>query len=170
MSQFAFETLRAATIHHKQKQHYEKYCDLLSESVRWNIERGSHISAAELLQAEAERDRLYLNFLKFFEKYDVLATVSVSIPPYLHTHGEILEINQTPLQNIIDYLTITYIISLTGLPSISIPCGWTSSGLPIGMQLIGKPQGEAALLQFAYQLQEIFAVKQNAMNFVRVDE
>lgn len=63
-------------------------------------------------------------------------------------------VNDTPLRNIIDYLTITYTISLTGLPALSIPCGWTASGLPVGMQLIGPPHGEAALLQFAYVLQE----------------
>ncbi|PIG92537.1 amidase [Gloeocapsopsis sp. IPPAS B-1203] len=154
MAQYAFETLRAATLRHKQKHHYEKYADLLSESVRWNIERGKGILAANLLQAEADRDRLYLNFLNFFKHYDILATVSASVPPFLHTQPEILEINGTPLRNIIDYLTITYTISLTGLPAISIPCGWTTSGLPIGMQLIGKPRGEAELLQFAYLLQE----------------
>jgi amidase len=154
MAQFAFETLQAATLLHKQKHHYAKYADLLSESVRWNIERGKGISAADLLNAEAERDRLYLNFLNFFKKYDILATVSASVPPFLHTQSEILEINHTPLRNIIDYLTITYTISLTGLPAISVPCGWTTSGLPIGMQLIGKPRGEAELLQFAYLLQE----------------
>lgn len=154
MAPFAFETLRAATLLHKQKHHLEKYPHLLSESVRWNIERGQGISAADLLQAEADRDRLYLNFLRFFESHDVLATVSASIPPFLHTQSEILEINGTPQCTIIDYLTITYTISLTGLPAVSIPCGWTQSGLPIGMQLVGKPQGEAALLQFAYFLQE----------------
>jgi amidase len=154
MAPFAFETLRAATLLHKQKRHYEKYSHLLSESVRWNIERGQGITAADFLQAEAERDRLYLNFVRFFETYDVLITVSASVPPYLHTQSEVLEINRVPLQTIIDYLTITYTVSLTGLPAISIPCGWTETGLPIGIQLIGKPQGETELFQFAYFLQE----------------
>lgn len=150
----AFETLRAATLRHKQKHHYEKYPHLLSDSVRWNVERGMGLSASDLLQAEADRDRLYLNFCRFFETYDVLATVSASVPPYLHTQPEVLEINGVPQHTIIDYLTITYAISLTGLPALSIPCGWTAAGLPIGMQLIGKPRGEAALFRFAYGLQE----------------
>jgi amidase len=154
MAPFAFETIRAATLLHKQKHHYEKYPHLLSDSVRWNVERGLGISAAELLQAEADRDQLYLNFLHFFRTYDVLMTVSASVPPFLHTQSEILEINGKPLRSIIDYLSITYTISLTGLPAISIPCGWTVSGLPIGLQLIGKPRGEENLLQFAYFLQE----------------
>ncbi|GAB4376208.1 MAG: amidase [Elainellaceae cyanobacterium] len=154
MAQSAFEPIRAATLLHKQKHHYQKYRDQLSESVRWNIERGLGISAADLLQAEADRDRLYLNFLRFFEHYDLLATVSASVPPFLHTQPEVLEINGIALPTIIDYLRITYTISLTGLPALSIPCGLTASGLPIGLQLVGKPQGEAELLQFAYLLQE----------------
>jgi amidase len=154
-ARFAFETLRAATLLHKQKHHYETYSHLLSDSVRWNVERGLGISAADLLQAEADRDQLYLNFLHFFETYDVLATVSASIPPFLHTQPEIMEINGISMGSIIDYLTITYAISLTGLPALSIPCGYTTSGLPIGMQLIGKPRGETALFQFAYFLQEV---------------
>lgn len=154
MAQSAFEVMRAATLLHKQKPHYEQHRDLLSDSVRWNVEQGIGISAADLLQAEADRDRLYLNFLKFFERFDILATVSASIPPLPLTQTNILEINGVSLRNIIDYLTITYTVSLTGLPAISIPCGWTHHGLPVGMQLIGKPQGEAALLTFAYLLQE----------------
>ncbi len=157
LAQRSFETLRAATICHKQRQHYQKSPELLSETVRWNIERGSQISAAELLQAEADRDQLYLNFLKFFEMYDLLATVSASVPPYRHDQSEILEINRISLRNIIDYLTVTYSVSLTGLPAVSIPCGRTVSGLPIGMQLVGKPQGEAALLEVAYLLQSAFS-------------
>ncbi|MBF2048615.1 MAG: amidase [Elainella sp. C42_A2020_010] len=152
-AQFAFETMRAATLLHKQKHHYENYRNLLSDSVCWNIERGIGLAAADLLQAEADRDRLYLNFLRFFQQHDVLITVSASVPPYLHSETEILTINGVALRNIIDYLTITYTISLTGLPAISIPCGWTTSGLPIGIQIIGQPRGEAALLQTAYCLQ-----------------
>lgn len=154
MAPAAFETIRAAHLRHKQRQHYESYRDLLSESVIWNVERGAGITAAELLTAQAHRDQLYVNFLDFFQTYDVLATMSASVLPFPHTQPEILEIDGQPLRNIIDYLSITYTISLTGLPALSIPCGWTDSGLPVGMQLIGKPGGESQLLQFAYLLQE----------------
>lgn len=154
MAQGAFETIRAATLYHKQKHHYEKHREQLSQNVIWNVERGIGITAADLLQAQADRDRLYHNFLRFFERYDILATVSASIPPFPHTQPEVLEISSIRLRNIIDYLTITYTISLTGLPALSIPCGRTQAGFPIGMQLIGKPHGESQLLQFAYLLQE----------------
>lgn len=154
LAQSAFETLRAATLRHKQAGHLKKYPELLSKSVRWNIQRGEGISAAELLQAEADCDRVYLNFLTFFERYDILITPSASLPSFPHTQSEVLTIDGVKLRNIIDYLTITYTISLTGLPAISLPYGLSSSKLPMGIQLVGKPGGEKALLLFAYLLQE----------------
>ncbi|MBE9100769.1 amidase [Vacuolonema iberomarrocanum] len=149
-----FETLRAGILYQTHHHYLATQADQLSSTVRWNIERGKDVTAQAFLAAEVERGRLYQSFLKFFESYDVLATVSASVPPFPHTQAEVLEINGTPLDNIIDYLLITYTLTLTGLPVVSIPCGYTATGLPIGMQLVGKPQGEAELLQFAYLLQE----------------
>jgi amidase len=153
-AQSTFETIRAATICHLYEHHYQRYPHLLSDTVRWNIEQGLDLTAASLLKAEAERSRLHRRFLAFFEHYDILATVSASVLPFPLTQPEVLEIDGIPLRNIIDYLTITYTITLTGLPVLSMPCVWLPSGLPIGIQLVGKPQGEVKLLQFAYLLQE----------------
>ena len=154
MARSAFETMRAALLWYKQKHHYEQHFDQLTDTVRWNVARGQDLSATDFLTASAQRDQLYRNFLTFFETHDILAIVSACVPPFPHDQPEVLQVNDTPLRHIIDYLTITYTISLTGLPALSIPCGWTASGLPVGMQLIGPPHSEAALLQFAYVLQE----------------
>jgi amidase len=153
-SQAIFETLRAGIVYKLHGHLLGKHSDHISSTVRWNIEQGKDLTADAYLQAEIDRGRLYQRFIEFFKTHDILATVAASVPPFAHDHGEILAINNTPLSNIIDYLAITYIITLTGLPAISIPCGWTASGLPVGMQLIGKPQREDDLLQFAYLLQE----------------
>jgi amidase len=51
-------------------------------------------------------------------------------------------------------LTITYLISLVGMPCLSIPCGWTAGGLPVGMQIVGPPLSERRLLAFAKDLQD----------------
>ncbi|MEM1292488.1 MAG: amidase family protein [Cyanobacteria bacterium P01_H01_bin.162] len=154
MARSAFETMRAALLWYKQKHHYEQHFDQLTDTVRWNVARGQDLSAGDFLTASAQRDQLYRNFLTFFETHDILATVSACVPPFPHDQPEVLRVNDTPLRNIIDYLTITYTISLTGLPALSIPCGWAAAGLPVGMQLVGPPHSEATLLQFAYALQE----------------
>ncbi len=48
-----------------------------------------------------------------------------------------------------DWVILTYAITVTSLPAISVPCGWTEKGLPVGLQIVGRPHGEAALLQAA---------------------
>lgn len=163
MAPSAFETIRAALLSHKLRPLYEQHSNQLSASVRWNVEQGREMSAARLLQAQAERDQLYLNFLDFFSQHDVLATVGASVPPFLHSQTEVLEINGVPQKNIIDYLRVTYAISLTGLPAISIPFGWSASGLPVGLQLIGKPGGERELLAISSSLSKKVATSRIAV-------
>jgi amidase len=151
----SFETLRAVGLRHKLGSLYEHHPERLSKSVRWNIAQGEGISAAELLQAQAERDQLYLNFIDFFDHHDVLITLSASVLPFSHSQPDVLEINGIPQKSMIDYLRITYAVSLTGLPAISIPCGRSALGLPVGLQLIGKPLGEAKLLTIAHAIQQL---------------
>ncbi|TVP63354.1 MAG: amidase [Leptolyngbya sp. LCM1.Bin17] len=155
----AFETLRAATVHHLYHPLWQAHRDRLSATVRWEIEQGLGLTAADYLRAEAQRGQILQNFLAFFADHDALLLPSASVLPFPASQAAVLAIDGTPLENPIDYLAITYTLSLTGLPIISLPCGWTRSGLPVGMQIVGKPHGEAQLLQFAYYLQEVLGFR-----------
>ncbi len=145
----AFETLRAAHIHNTYGATLEQDGDRLSPTVAWNIARGRNLTAADYLRAEAQRSALYRRFAAFFQTHDILMTLSASVPPFPNAQGDVTEINGFRLRTIIDYLAITYTVSLIGFPCLSIPCGWTPDGLPIGLQLIAKPYGEDTLLRCA---------------------
>jgi amidase len=54
----------------------------------------------------------------------------------------------------VDWLAMSYAVTLTGCPALSLPCGFTRSGLPVGLQLVGRPRGEAGLLAAAALLEE----------------
>lgn len=155
----AFARLRGPLLHHNRGQLLQQHPHDLSPDVCWEIEQGLGISAADFLEAEAARGRIYHSFMEFFQRYDILATVSATVPPFPLDQPAVHQINDHLLDTIIDYLQITYTISLTGLPCCSIPCGWTPSGLPIGLQLIGQPWGETQLLQFAFSLQELLGFR-----------
>ena len=150
--QQAFETLRAALVRHTHAKHLREHRDLLTEQARWNIERGEGISASQMLAADQERSRIYAAFIEFFRRYDFLLLPSASVLPFPNTQVEVLDIDGQLLRNPIDYLTITYLISLVGMPCLSIPCGWMR-GLPVGMQIVGPPLSEDRLLGFARLLE-----------------
>lgn len=152
-AQQAFETLRAAMLFHDFGPLLDRPGSMLSPTVRWNVERGRGIAANDVIAAEVARGRIYQSCIALFDDVDFLLTPSASVLPFPLDQEEILEIAGKPLRNIVDYLTITYAVSLTGLPAMSIPCGWTGDGLPVGMQIVGPPRSEAALLAFGRRLE-----------------
>ncbi len=147
----AFETIRAATLYQSLGEHLDKD---LTETVRWNVERGRGLSANELLNAEMERGQIYRRMIDLLQRHDLIVTAAASILPFPNQQGGVTEINGKPLRNMIDYLTVTYVFSLVGLPALSLPVGWSREGLPVGLQIVGRPFEEERLLSFAYWLQE----------------
>ena len=141
-----FKTLRAAWFAEvcgpllKQQRH------LMKDTVISNIEAGQTLHAKDLTRAEALRTRLYQRMLKFFQSYDFLALPSTQVQPFDCAVEWVREIEGYPLPDYIDWMSICCIISIFGLPAISVPAGFTSDGLPVGLQLVGPPQADAAVL------------------------
>ena len=125
----------------------------LTPSVIWNIERGKNVSADDFLQAEQERSRIWRNVAHFLRDHDVFICVTTSIAAFPNAQSDVLLIDGKPMASIIDYMAPTATMSLFGLPALSIPCGWTASGLPVGLQIVCRPFAEDVLLRFAFTLQ-----------------
>lgn len=66
------------------------------------------------------------------------------------------EIGGKALTSYIDWMFLTFAITVTGCPAVSIPCGLTRTGLPVGLQLIGPPHRDARMLSAAHALEELF--------------
>jgi amidase len=150
----AFETLRAAHVEFTFSSLLRQPGEQLSPTVRWNIERGRGLAAHAYLEAERQRTRIYRSFANFFEKFDVLLAPTTSVLPFPDSQENVTEINGVRLSNMIEYLAITYVVSLVGFPVIALPAAWTAQELPLGIQLIGRPGCEAELLATAWTLQE----------------
>jgi amidase len=150
----AFEVLRGALLFDQFGPMVAEHGERLSETLRWNVERGRSLSAADLYAAERVRSRIYLELLRLLDRHDILVTISAPVPPFPNTDRNVLSINGEPLRHIIDWFGIATPVTVTGLPALSIPCGWTDDGLPVGLQLITRRYAEADLLLCAYRLQE----------------
>ena len=150
----AFEVLRGALLFDQFGPMVAEHGERLSQTLRWNVERGRSLSAADLYAAERVRSRIYLELLRLLDRHDILVTISAPVPPFPNTDRNVLSINGEPLRDIIDWFGIATPVTVTGLPALSIPCGWTDDGLPVGLQLIARPYAESDLLLCAYRLQE----------------
>ena len=95
---------------------------------------------------------------EFFESHDFLICPAASIAAFESEKPFITEIDGTPCKTYIDWFAITFALTMTGCPVISLPCGFTDEGLPMGLQILAKPRREDELLSFAALLEEHFDV------------
>lgn len=127
----------------------------IPDSIVWNVEKGLNQTADDLLKAERNRQRLVQNMRVFFEKFDFLVCPTVSVPPFVVEKAYPTEINGKALKTYIDWMAMTFIITVTGNPALSIPCGFTKTGLPIGLQIVGKHNSEGKMLALAAELERL---------------
>jgi amidase len=133
--------------------------DLLKPEVIWNIEEGLKLTVEQIERAEAQRVVLTERTLKFFESYEILLCPATIVPPYPIENRYVSECDGRKFDNYVEWLGIVYAISLACCPALSLPCGFTKSGLPIGLQVVAPPRGEAELLAGARALEDILGVR-----------
>jgi amidase len=144
-----FQVLRAYSFAIKHEGHLRDHPELLKETVRWNAEQGLKQSAIDVAHAEELRTRLWEQLLLFFDKYEFLALPVTSVPPFSIDLEYPTDINGVEPETYLDWMWPCYTISVTGLPAMSVPAGFTKDGLPVGLQLVGRPRDEMGLLQLA---------------------
>jgi amidase len=115
----------------------------------WNIEQGLALTAPQIARAEILRSELWQRVRAFMQTRELLILPTVAVPPFPVEQPYPTEINGRPLDNYTQWYFLTYGITLTGLPAISVPCGFTRSGLPVGLQIVGRRRQEAAVLRAA---------------------
>jgi amidase len=153
-----FQTLRAALYVTNSAVLLREYRHLLKPEVIWNIEKGMTQTAADIGVAEEKRGLIYQRVVEWFGTYDLLACPVAIVPPFDVDIRYVERIGDHRFDNYVDWLYIVSAITLTSCPAISVPAGFTTNGLPVGIQLVARPRGEAELLSYAARLEEILAL------------
>jgi amidase len=137
--------------------------DRINPDIVWNIEKGQALTAGEVIRARQTRHALFHRVARFFDTYDLLVCPTVAVPPFPVERRFPTEIAGERLTTYIDWMFLTFVITLTGCPAISLPCGLTRDGLPIGLQLVGRPHGDAELLGCARLIEQALAFPPRVM-------
>ncbi|HET8577702.1 MAG TPA: amidase [Methylomirabilota bacterium] len=118
----------------------------MQKGLVWNIKQGLSLTPEQIAHGELARGRLWHRVREFMKTRDLLILPTVAVPPFPVEQPYPTEINGKPLDNYTQWFFLTYGITVTGLPAISVPCGFTRSGLPVGLQIVGRRRQEAAVL------------------------
>lgn len=126
-----------------------RWRDVMQAGLVWNIEQGLRLTSREVAQAEKHRTTLWHRVRQFMEHYDLLILPTVAVKPFPIEQPYPTEINGRRLENYTQWFFLTYAISVVGLPVISVPCGFTRDGLPVGLQIVGRRRAETTVLAAA---------------------
>jgi amidase len=154
-----FQTMRAAQYAAQFGKLLEQHRDLLKQDIVWNIEKGQALSSEDVNRAELARGALYNRTTAFFDQYDLLISPAVLVPAYDINQPYVSEAGGVKFDNYVSWLVMSFALTLTACPSISVPCGFTAGGLPVGVQITAPRANEAALLSAAALFEQAIGLK-----------
>jgi amidase len=135
-----------------------RYADLdrleqFGANLRGNVQAGLKVTALDLAAAEATRLQVFHRFAALFNRFDILLTPTAPVPPFLVDMNFPNEINGRALDNYIDWIAPTFLVTLVSLPAASVPAGKTRAGLPVGLQIVAPRFEEPLILSVAKLIQ-----------------
>jgi amidase len=132
--------------------------DQLNEYVHWHVEEGRKLTGPYLSRIEAKRTALYQRLCNFKGEYEFFVLPVNQVLPFdVNTHYP-REIAGVKMENYLAWMKSAYYISATGNPAMSVPCAFSSSGLPIGIQIVGRHHDDWGVLQLGYAFEQATGV------------
>jgi amidase len=128
--------------------------DQLNEYIHWHVEEGRKLTGPQLSRIEAKRTALYERLCAFKGEYEFfILPVNQVLPFDVNTHYP-SEIAGVKMENYLAWMKSAYYISAAGNPAMSVPCAFSSSGLPIGIQIVGRHHDDWGVLQLGYAFEQ----------------
>ena len=144
-----FQTLRAAGYAAAYRNDLERHRALLKDTVVWNIERGLALTPGDHARAASLKGALDAHIGAFFAEHEFLVVPTVQVLPFPVETDWVRAIEGVAMHTYIDWMATCYAISCTGLPAISLPCGFSPAGLPVGLQIVGRRGRDLDVLRLA---------------------
>ena len=149
-----FSTTRAFDFAMLLSDFVEKHRDHVKPELRWNVEVGASLTAADLASAALARTRLERKMATFHKRFDVFASPVAQLLPFDATQRFPVSINDVQFDNYLGWLRSVCVMSAADVPAISVPAGFSKAGLPIGLQLTMPHGKDFELLQVAFAFEQ----------------
>jgi amidase len=134
--------------------HLSNWREKVKPEAQWEYDQSLHLTGTQLMQASTTRTRFYQSMLSLFESFDVLAIPTAQVWPFDVKERWPKSIAGRTMDTYHRWMEVVLYPTFAGLPAISVPAGFNAQGLPMGLQLIGKPKGDFELLQVAHAYEQ----------------
>lgn len=152
-----FDVLRAEAFVAATRDAYARDPGSLGPNTRANYEIGAAMSLLDSAWAQAEQTRILARFNAAVSGYDVILAPTTPVTPFPWTTLHADTIDGKPQANYYRWLALTYVVTLTTLPALSLPCGVDHAGMPFGLQVVGHFRADHQVLGVAAALEQVFA-------------
>lgn len=149
----AFLALRGYWMVTQQSRHLD-FIERMGANLRGSVESGLGLTMRDLAAAEQTRGRVWDQFRQLFTRFDFLMTPTMAVPPFPVTENYPRTIAGKPMATYIDWVAPTFLLSMAALPVASVPAGLDAHGLPVGLQIVGRPWREGEVLAMAAAVQK----------------
>jgi amidase len=157
-----FKTLRAYAFSAGLGPVVSAHRGLVKDTILWEVDRGGRLTAAQIADADVKRTDLVQRVHRFMKRYEFFVLPVVQVPPFDVDVPYVTDIDGLAMETYIDWMKSCYFISITGLPAVSVPAGFTAEGLPIGIQIVGRHQDDWGVLQLAHAFECVSRTRLNA--------
>jgi amidase len=149
-----FQTLRGVAFVNHPGGLLEQHPNAFKDTIVWNVGLGRALSGVQVGEAHKLRSLIFGRMHAFMERYEFLIAPVNQVPPFPLDQPYVTAINGVAMENYLDWMRSCSSITVTGHPAISVPCGFTPGGLPVGVQIVGRCRDERGLLQFAHAFEQ----------------
>jgi amidase len=149
-----FRVIRAWSAAASYGTQLHQHPDAFKDTLKAEIEDGLRLSGADIAHAEIAHGQIWRRFQAFLEKYEYFILPTTQLPPFDVNTPWPTEIAGVKFSNYIDWMKACWYISSTGSPAASVPAGFTSEGLPVGLQIVGRDKADFSVLQMAHAFEQ----------------
>ena len=150
----AFRTLRYVSNHSRYSALVRERPEWVKDTIKFEVAEAERMTTADVGRALARQAQMYAQSREFFERYDYFVLPVTQVVPFDVNTPYPTRIGDVPMVNYIDWMRSCWYVTLMANPAISVPCGFTPSGLPVGIQIVGRHRDDWSVLQLAHAFEQ----------------
>lgn len=150
----AFPILRHLSYHSSYAKMARENPTMIKDTIKWEIAEAERNSGADVARASERQAKMTIDVARFFEQYDYFVLPVTQVEPFDITTEYPTTVAGVQMPTYIDWMRSCWYVTFMACPCISVPAGFTASGLPVGLQIVGKRRADWSLLQMAHAFEQ----------------